>query len=102
MTSQLVLVIVVVAAGIVVAAAVSLRAARYSRHGNTTGDGAADPPAARPEAEAAPPDAVPHPPQSGFAATNAVPEPEIYGLLTAGLGLIGFVARRRKKALSAA
>jgi len=39
---------------------------------------------------------------NGSLTLSAVPEPEIYGLLTAGLGLIGFVARRRKKALSAA
>ena len=32
------------------------------------------------------------------AAVAAVPEPETYGLLSAGLGLVGFVARRRKAA----
>jgi HD-like signal output (HDOD) protein len=76
MTSQLVLVIVVVLAGIVVAAAVALRAPRYSRRGNTTGHGASDPRAARHDTQVAPPDAAPHSAQSGFAATNAVPEPD--------------------------
>ncbi|MES2553545.1 MAG: FxDxF family PEP-CTERM protein, partial [Pseudomonadota bacterium] len=28
--------------------------------------------------------------------TSAVPEPETYGMMLAGLGLMGFVARRRK------
>jgi hypothetical protein len=32
---------------------------------------------------------------------NAIPEPEIYAMLAAGLGLMGFVARRRKQQLSA-
>jgi hypothetical protein len=32
----------------------------------------------------------------------AIPEPETYALLLAGLGLMGFVARRRKKARAAA
>jgi hypothetical protein len=30
--------------------------------------------------------------------TAAIPEPETYALMMAGLGVIGFVARRRKKA----
>ncbi|WP_295990568.1 FxDxF family PEP-CTERM protein [Rugamonas sp.] len=30
--------------------------------------------------------------------TAAVPEPETYGMLLAGLGLMGFIARRRKAA----
>ena len=34
--------------------------------------------------------------------TAAVPEPETYAMMMAGLGLIGFVSRRRKSALSAA
>jgi carbonic anhydrase len=29
----------------------------------------------------------------------AVPEPETYALLMAGLGLLGFAARRKRKAL---
>jgi hypothetical protein len=33
---------------------------------------------------------------------NAVPEPEVYAMLAAGLGLMGFVARRRKQLQSAA
>lgn len=33
---------------------------------------------------------------SGNLAIAAVPEPETYGMLLAGLGLIGFMARRRK------
>jgi len=37
---------------------------------------------------------------NGSLTTNAIPEPEIYALLMAGLGLTGFVARRRKKALA--
>jgi hypothetical protein len=39
---------------------------------------------------------------NGSLTLSAIPEPEIYALLMAGLGLVGFVARRRKKALSAA
>lgn len=31
------------------------------------------------------------------AAVSAIPEPETYGMLAAGLGLLGFVARRRSK-----
>lgn len=34
-------------------------------------------------------------------AVNAVPEPETYAMLLAGVGLLGFVARRRKQALAA-
>jgi hypothetical protein len=30
------------------------------------------------------------------AVTSAIPEPETYAMLLAGLGLMGFVARRRK------
>ena len=32
----------------------------------------------------------------------AIPEPEIYAMLAAGLGLMGFVARRRRQQLAAA
>jgi hypothetical protein len=35
-------------------------------------------------------------------AVNAVPEPETYAMLLAGLGLMGFVARRRQRNLAAA
>jgi len=35
----------------------------------------------------------------GFASTPPVPEPETYVLLMAGLGLVGFAARRRKTAV---
>jgi len=30
-------------------------------------------------------------------ATSPVPEPETYGMMAAGLGLIGFMGRRRSK-----
>ncbi len=33
---------------------------------------------------------------SGTINTTPVPEPEVYGLVLAGLGVVGFVARRRK------
>jgi PEP-CTERM motif len=33
---------------------------------------------------------------SGFAPTAAVPEPEVYGLLLAGFGLLGFLTHRRR------
>ncbi len=35
---------------------------------------------------------------NGFAPTSAVPEPETYSMLLAGLGLMGAIARRRNKA----
>jgi len=38
-------------------------------------------------------------PERGF--VSAVPEPETYAMLLAGLGLLGFVARRRKQKLAA-
>jgi hypothetical protein len=34
---------------------------------------------------------------SGYASINPVPEPESYAMLLAGLGLLGFVSRNRKK-----
>jgi hypothetical protein len=34
---------------------------------------------------------------TGFFVTDAIPEPETYALLLAGLGLLGFVARRREQ-----
>lgn len=34
---------------------------------------------------------------AGTVSVSAVPEPETFGMLAAGLGLIGFVARRRNK-----
>jgi hypothetical protein len=37
---------------------------------------------------------------AGFAPTSPVPEPESYAMIIAGLGLIGFVARRRKANIS--
>ncbi|MFZ4878023.1 FxDxF family PEP-CTERM protein [Janthinobacterium sp. Mn2066] len=39
---------------------------------------------------------------SGTINLSAVPEPETYAMLLAGLGLVGFVARRRKLAVKAA
>ena len=33
---------------------------------------------------------------SGILAVTPVPEPETYGMMLAGLGLLGFLARRRK------
>ncbi|WP_312435423.1 FxDxF family PEP-CTERM protein [Janthinobacterium sp.] len=33
----------------------------------------------------------------GFGGVNPVPEPETYGMMLAGLGLLGYVARRRNK-----
>jgi probable HAF family extracellular repeat protein len=37
-------------------------------------------------------------PQSIFIPPPGIPEPETYAMLLAGLGLVGFMARRRKKA----
>jgi hypothetical protein len=34
---------------------------------------------------------------SGAAVTTPVPEPETYGMMLAGLGLLGFIARRKRK-----
>ncbi|USX13950.1 FxDxF family PEP-CTERM protein [Oxalobacteraceae bacterium OTU3CAMAD1] len=34
---------------------------------------------------------------SGAAAVTPVPEPETYGMMLAGLGLLGFIARRKRK-----
>jgi len=39
---------------------------------------------------------------TGTLTVTAVPEPEIYAMLAAGLGLMGFVARRRRAQLAAA
>jgi PEP-CTERM motif len=36
-----------------------------------------------------------------LAVTAAIPEPETYALMMVGLGLLGFVARRRKKLIGA-
>ena len=33
-----------------------------------------------------------------FAAINPIPEPEIYAMMLAGLGVLSFMARRRRKA----
>ena len=41
-------------------------------------------------------------PNLSTAAAPPVPEPETYAMLMAGLGLLRFVARRRKKSLNAA
>jgi probable HAF family extracellular repeat protein len=38
-----------------------------------------------------------HPPESPPPITGAVPEPETYAMMLAGLGLLGFMARRRKQ-----
>jgi hypothetical protein len=37
---------------------------------------------------------------SGTVAVTAIPEPETYALMLAGLGVVGFMVRRREKALS--
>ena len=34
---------------------------------------------------------------SGAAAVTPVPEPETYGVMLAGLGVLGFIARRKRK-----
>jgi len=34
---------------------------------------------------------------NGVAAVAAVPEPETYAMMLAGLGLLGYMARRRKQ-----
>jgi hypothetical protein len=39
--------------------------------------------------------------KDGNMSIAAIPEPEIYAMLAAGLGLMGFVARRRKQQLAA-
>jgi hypothetical protein len=38
----------------------------------------------------------------GYFVTDAIPEPETYAMLLAGLGLLGFMARRRKQNVAAA
>ena len=40
--------------------------------------------------------------QTGTMTVAAIPEPETYALLLAGLGLLGFVARRRQRKLAVA
>jgi uncharacterized protein YjiK len=44
----------------------------------------------------------PNPKSQLIVLTAPVPEPETYAMLTAGLGLLGFVARRKKKSQTAA
>jgi hypothetical protein len=39
---------------------------------------------------------------SGGTVVSPIPEPETYAMLLAGLGVIGFVARRRQRNLAAA
>ena len=38
---------------------------------------------------------------SGFTATPPIPEPEVYAMMLAGLGLLGWIARRRKQSFDA-
>jgi PEP-CTERM motif len=37
----------------------------------------------------------------GFSSVQAIPEPETYAMMVAGLGLLGFMLRRRTSALKA-